>query len=234
MNGQTARLEAVRALIVALRPSLIVETGTFRGTTTEWLAQLAAANGTPVATVEISPHFHSFAGYRLRARKNVRLILGNSVEALHTLDREGALSRGTVFFYLDSHWREHLPLREELEFIFAQCPAFVVVVDDFKVEGDAGYSYDDYGPGKALTLEYLRACNLPNLQVFFPSAAGEHETGARRGSVFLTARPEIAATLAALPLLRAWPTAPAAAPNGAPSGAALGSVEAAGSYAAAP
>lgn len=187
MNGQTARLEAVRTLITGLRPDLLVETRTLRATTTEWLAQF----GLPVVTAEISPYLHSFSKHRISARTNVRLMLGSSVDALHRLATEGAFAKGTVFFYLDSHCHEHLTLREELEFIFDNCPSFVGVVDDFRVEGDAGYSFYDHGPGNALTMEYLNACAPPGLAVFFPAVPSRYETGSRRGSVFLTAAPNL-------------------------------------------
>ena len=200
MNGQTARLEAVRTLITGLRPDLLVETRTLRATTTEWLAQF----GLPVVTAEISPHLHSFSKHRIGARTNVRLMLGSPVDALHRLAAEGAFARGTVFFYLDSHCHEHVTLREELEFIFDNCPSFVGVVDHFQVEGDAGYSFYDHGPGNALTMEYLNACAPPGLAVFFPAVPGWYETGSRRGSVFLTAAPNLMRVMEGMPSLRAW------------------------------
>jgi hypothetical protein len=48
MNGQTARLEAVRQIFYRCGIQSIIETGTFRGTTTEWLA----AFDVPVITIE--------------------------------------------------------------------------------------------------------------------------------------------------------------------------------------
>ena len=38
MNGQTARLETTRQIIVNLKIERIIETGTYRGTTTEWMS----------------------------------------------------------------------------------------------------------------------------------------------------------------------------------------------------
>src|SRR5271165_4306337 len=86
MNGQTARLEVVRTLIAALRPALLVESGTFRGTTTEWLAQFS----TPVVGIETDPRFHAFSQHCLGERQNVRLMLGKPLDALHQLSAEGA------------------------------------------------------------------------------------------------------------------------------------------------
>jgi hypothetical protein len=36
----------------------------------------------------------------------------------------------------------------------------VAMIDDFRVPGDEGYAYDDYGPGKALTADYLPTYRL--------------------------------------------------------------------------
>lgn len=199
MNGQTARLEIVRTLIIALRPVLFVEIGTFRGSTTEWLAQF----GPRVVSLETSPRLHRFSELRLGARKNVRLMPGKSIDALRQLAGEGAFE-GTVLFYLNGREQSHSLLREELEFIFTNCPSCLVVVDDFVVEGDVDYAFGHFGPDKALTTDYLAACELPNLAIFFPAVLGRRETGGRRGSVFLTASADVAKAMEATPALRSW------------------------------
>ena len=200
MNGQTARLEAVREIICELQPNVIVETGTYRGTTTEWLAQF----GPQVFSVEINERFFEFSRRRLAKKKNVKLTLGNSVDFLKTIAKYERITSGCVVFYIDSHWEDHLPLREEMETIFKEYDSFVAIIDDFKVESDDGYGYDDYGPGKALTLDFLMSCDLPGLAAFFPSTAARSETGDRRGSIFVTASPTVADMLSQLPLLRRW------------------------------
>jgi hypothetical protein len=201
MNGQTARLEIVRSLIVALRPGLLVEIGTFRGATTEWLAQF----GPQVVSLEPAPRFHRFAELRLVAHKNVRLMAGKSIDALRQLAGEGAFAERKVLFYLNSRELAHLLLREELEFIFENCPSSLVVVDDFEVEDDGGYAVGRFGPDKSLSVDYLTSCKVPTLSVFYPAVIGRRETGSRRGSVFLTASPEVARVLEATPGLRPQP-----------------------------
>jgi hypothetical protein len=113
MNGQTSRLEATRQIIFALEIEYIVETGTFRGTTTEWFGQF----GIPVDTVEISTQCFSFSKARLAKIPGISVFLGSSVPFLkkRTLD---TLKNKVHFFYLDAHWEDYLPLREELELIF--------------------------------------------------------------------------------------------------------------------
>ena len=60
-----------------------------------------------------------------------------------------------TLFYLDAHWNDHLPLREEVELALKHFAKAVLIIDDFAVPDDPGYAFDDYGPGKALTLDYL-------------------------------------------------------------------------------
>ena len=89
-----------------------------------------------------------------------------------------------VLFYLDAHWEEHLPLQEELEIIFSNWNNAVVLIDDFQVPGTT-YGYDNYGPGKALTMNYLKPLQHFQLSAYFPAAEAEQETGAKRGCVVL-------------------------------------------------
>lgn len=197
MNGQVGRLEIVRRLLTEFGVKRIVETGSFRGTTTEWLAGF----GLPVQTVEIVRRYHYFTRRRLAKQKNVELFLGDSIGFLRDLAR-GPHTRARTFFYLDAHWHDHLPLAEEMQIIHAAFPEAIVMIDDFQVPDDTGYGYDDYGPGKALTLGYLAPVLPPTAAAWFPVAASAAETGARRGSVVIAWHPEIVRALDTLPVLR--------------------------------
>jgi hypothetical protein len=197
MNGQTARLEAVRQIFYKCGIQSIIETGTFRGTTTEWLAGF----GVPVTTVESYRPAFEFSVRRLRRRENVSIRFGTSVEVLR--EHLPTVGRDTpTMFYLDAHWEGHLPLAEELDTICATLTRFVIVVDDFEVPGDSGYSFDNYGPGKALTGGYLDACNGRHLSRFYPTVPSSEETGGRRGWIVLTSAPLFVAALSTIPLLQ--------------------------------
>jgi hypothetical protein len=56
-----------------------------------------------------------------------------------------------IFFYLDAHWSEDLPLADETEFIIRNLNTFTIMIDDFEVPRDSGFAYNDYGPGKHLS-----------------------------------------------------------------------------------
>jgi hypothetical protein len=196
MNSMTSRLEATRQMIYALGIEQIIETGTYRGTTTEWFAQF----GIPVETVEINERFFAFSKMRLAGFKNVQVLLTSSVPYL----RERKATSKPTLFYLDSHWENHLPLREELELIFTKYPKSVVLIDDFQVADDRGYGFDHYASDKELTIDYVRASNVPALSYFFPSTPSGQETGAKRGWVVLTADAGMADQLRDVPLVRAY------------------------------
>jgi hypothetical protein len=106
MNGQAARLEIVRSIIEKCEIEQIIETGTHRGTTTEWFSQFSI----PVFSAEIQPRFASFARRRLAGRPNVHIENLDSVVALeHWSEASDIVSRRTLF-YLDAHWEKNFCL----------------------------------------------------------------------------------------------------------------------------
>jgi hypothetical protein len=197
MNGQTARLEAVREIIYHCQIKRIVETGTFRGTTTEWFSEF----GIPVISIEAHAPSYEFSKRRLAQFSNVLVKHANSVDALKAILPEFTKS-GPVFIYLDAHWDAQLPLREELRLIDSNLQHFVILIDDFEVPGDSGYTFDNYGIGKALTEGYLRTCAADHLVKYYPSIPSHNETGGRRGWIVLTRSSEMSEYLDKIPLLR--------------------------------
>jgi hypothetical protein len=180
-NGQRHRREIYDEIVGRLRLEAIVETGTFRGTT----AEIFAKAGVPVYSVEAHPRFHTFCRVRFwwEGKSNLRLYRSDSRTFLRQLVGDPSVPRHGVFFYLDAHWADDLPLREELEIIFGNWKRAVVMIDDFEVPGSR-YKFDDYGPGKALNLAYLQpVLSEHGPAVFFPSENAASETD--RGCVVL-------------------------------------------------
>ncbi len=192
-NGQVFRQRIFTELIRHIDFTAIVETGTFRGTTTEFMQK---ASGLPVHTVEKNPRTHGYAGWRFRRNPKIVTRCGDSRSFLKSLFREPLFCRKPVFFYLDAHWDDDLPLLEEIELIMAHCPRGVVMIDDFKVPGDEGYGYDAYGKGKTVDLKYIAHLRKKlAFEAFFPSMGAEHESGKKRGCVVLVSAPNLIATL---------------------------------------
>jgi hypothetical protein len=199
-NAQTGRVNIFKAILHECQPIALVETGTFLATTTCFLAQ---STSKPIYTVELNPRNYGYASERLRGYKNVFLERGDSRSFLRRCVSKPDLQNGPVLFYLDAHWGNDLPLKEEIEMIFSMLPESIVMVDDFQVPGEIGYGYDDYGVGKALTSEYIApSCQKFSLIKFFPSIPANEETGLKRGCVVLAGSRKIVSQLEHINLLR--------------------------------
>jgi hypothetical protein len=196
-NGQHLRQELFRDIIKVFQPLAIIETGAYLGTTTE----LFADTDLPVYSVEAHTRNYSFARLRLWRRKNVQLEFGDSRHGLRMFFAGPLrdLAHSKLFFYLDAHWKEDLPLLEELEIILSQCSSALIMIDDFEVPDEPGYGYDDYGVGKALTLDFIRpAIEKHRLAVRFPLASAREEGGARRGCVIVAQKETQVAAISGL------------------------------------
>lgn len=182
-NGQASRQQACLNLIRACNFESIVETGSFRGSTTLFLAQ--NSNHAPVYSCEHNTrHFH-FAKCRLGKTSKTFLFNADSRTFLRNLK----IPRDArVFFYLDAHWDKDLPLRDELALILEQFRTFVIMIDDFEVPGDPGYGFDDYGAGSQLSLRDFPLHKDKRIACYLPSAPSSQETGLRRGVLVAASR----------------------------------------------
>ncbi|MEZ6131829.1 MAG: hypothetical protein R3C59_24480 [Planctomycetaceae bacterium] len=184
MNGQHRRKAVVADLFARLRFNCVIETGTYLGATTGYFA---TEFGVPVYSCELVARNFNVARRLLNKLSNVHLHLQDSRSFLRMLTQDTQIVAGRPFIYLDAHWYEDLPLADELDIIAPVWKDYVILVDDFQVPGDAGYGYDDYGPGKSLSLEYLRpVLDRHGLSVFFPEIRAEDETGKKRGYCIIT------------------------------------------------
>jgi FkbM family methyltransferase len=206
-NGQRYRQQLFKSILSSVKPAAIIETGTYLGATTAYMAR----ERVPIYTIESQPHNYGFARARLWWRPNVTMRLGDSRAELQSL-LEGplrAIRHRAIFVYLDAHWKDDLPLREELHVVFSRCSNAVVMVDDFEVPGDSGFGYDDYGVGKVLNADYLAsALQSYKLTVLYPAYSSTQESGARRGCVVLCNSATHAKALNAIALLRMAPHRP--------------------------
>ena len=200
-NGQQFRKKIFIELTKTINFDCVVETGTYKGTTTEYMAQNLDL---PIYTVEAVARNYGFSIHRLREIDNIFIELNDSRIFIRQLATQPELLKNTVLFYLDAHWHDDLPLAEELDLIFEHWSKSVILIDDFQVPDDPGYGYDDYGEGKALTLDYLKDHEQHNYKAFFPDVSSEHETGARRGMVVLSNSPQLIANLQTMQTLREY------------------------------
>jgi hypothetical protein len=198
LNGSLNRQVFVQELVQRMQTQAIVETGTYRGTTTAFFASI----GKPVFSVELNARFHGYARERLRALRNVRLSFGDSRTYLLSLIADVTVPRENVLFYLDAHWNADLPIRQEVAIIFEHWKDAAIFIDDFRVPDDEGYQYDDYGASGSLTLDYLSVSDDPSIRAFFPVLASQDEIGLKRGWVVLGRDPHVLEALRRIGLVR--------------------------------
>ncbi len=179
-NGQCFRQTIFIDLVRACKFDAVIETGTYRGSTTLFLA--LNSGGAPVYTSEIDGRFFALARRRLRAIPNIRMYNTDSRKFLSALNLS---DNGCKFFYLDAHWLKDLPLADETTFVAQNFRSFAIMIDDFQVPNDPGYAYDDYGPGKSLSLRDFPFDSDPRFVAYFPTRRSTEESGRRRGCIVL-------------------------------------------------
>ena len=116
---------------------MAVETGTYRGDTTAFLAR----HFRETHTVEVVPALAELARERFRKNPSIKVWDGDSSEVLCSLLPQ---INGAVLFYLDGHdsggitgkGAKACPVREELEIIYgSNMKGISVVIDDSRVFG---------------------------------------------------------------------------------------------------
>ena len=163
-NGQQFRCKIFYELNSVFDFCAIFETGTFHGSTTVFMAQ---STNKPIYTVEGQKRTYGYCKARFKSIKNINLSLGDSRNFLRHHLQEDQFKISPIFVYLDAHWSEDLPLLEECQIILRSGVEAVIMIDDFRVDHDPEYIFDDYGLGKALTLDYLGS--LKSVSFFFPN-----------------------------------------------------------------
>ena len=179
-NGQRRRIAIVEAIVSRGDFGCAIETGTFRGTTTKFLSDRFPS----VVSIEINPRYLAFARLRLRKRRNVAIVEGDSAAELPAI----LLQRETgkpIFVYLDAHWG-NVPLARELNILEESSLDYVAAIDDFEVPGDDGYGYDSFGKERGGIGPALVFKAVPRLRrLWVPAASSAVETGSMRGTGFV-------------------------------------------------
>jgi hypothetical protein len=80
-------------------------------------------------------------------------------------------------FYLDAHWRDHVPLGEELALIAGRCEQAVILIDDFMIPWNSDFLYDEY-PTMRIDLDVINTslkALRPDTTVFLPTYFPQQE-----------------------------------------------------------
>jgi hypothetical protein len=181
MGGQARRISKFVTLIDSFKPTLVVETGTYLGTTTPLLATIS---GVRCVTIE------KVARYAKKAKENfdfnysnlnIESVVGNSSEVLEDTLRSLPKKSERVFAYLDAHWYENLPTNDELQALVSWGGPFVAMIDDFHVEGDERYGWDEYINGNEVDKKLIP----DHLFLFVPATSANLEGLYRKGTAYV-------------------------------------------------
>ena len=173
-NGQKCRSLVVKEIINNFKPTELIETGTYLGNTLEFLSKF----GIKTHSIEINPEFYFISKSRFVDNNNVILYCDDSLKVLPKIISK----ENPTFIYLDSHWYENLPLEEELE-IINSINDVIVLIDDFKIPGNADWKFDKYNQIE-LSLEDI---NIPtNYSIYFREYKPNEDGGFKSGCVFLS------------------------------------------------
>lgn len=155
-----------------------VETGTCFGYTTELLAK----HYREVRTVEVVEKYLTIAKQnRLNKYPHVSTLLGDSsVDMPKLLEGLG----DDTFIFLDAHWGNHCPLKEELTAIANAGIKPVIAIHDFVVPDYPELGYDSIN-GQPFTYEWLKpeivAIYGKDYKYYYNSIA----VGAKRGIIYI-------------------------------------------------
>jgi hypothetical protein len=144
-----------RTLEIAFRNNIdhIIETGTSDGYST----QLMARCFNKVQTIEVVEDTYNLAKGHLQNYPNVIQYLGNSADVLNDILVDGD---DNCMFFLDAHWEDYCPLKDEFKAIKNKNIKPPIIIHDFYVPNffDGGktarFGYDSYN-GNTFTIEWL-------------------------------------------------------------------------------
>ena len=178
-----------------------VETGTCLGSTTIFLAD----NFDHVYTIEVNPEFKKIAAERIdkelsfRKTLAISMYLGKSEELLPLIiwSRRDRIGNNTIFF-LDAHWGDHCPLKDELKAIADAGIKPVIAIHDFFVPGATTLGHDTARVPAANGATDIQPFDLPWLESSFDAIYGKgkygyeynsdkESGGAKRGIIYVYA-----------------------------------------------
>jgi len=177
LNSQHLRLEFFLRLLRIVKPQILIETGTYLGSSTILFSRFVNI----VYTIESEQKYFHLSQKRFLDLKltNVNGIQGSSESSLDLiLSKISPNSNQILVAYLDAHWNEHIPTTQELNRLMEWGGPFLALIDDFKVEDDLGYNFDKY---ESLTVDKSLIPKSKDLFLYYPNIPSNLESGARRG-----------------------------------------------------
>ena len=181
-NGQIIRHKTISKIIEDFEPTACIETGTYLGSSTPYLA---AYSNAPTYTIEIDNSTYEKAKNRHASNfkgLNIVNILGDSAIEIEKVLSKMDPRSDKVLAYLDAHWLDAIPTKAELNNLIAWGGEWIAIIDDFHVPLDSGYSFDQYGD---VIIGKSQVPQSPNVRTFSPAVDSNLETGAKRGTGYI-------------------------------------------------
>ena len=142
-HGNKILISLIDQFIKTFKCSSFVETGTYTGLTTKLVA--IKYPNLPVFTSEVNEIYFKRADRFLKAFKNIAAFNESSEIVIKKLIEQSKLGDLPLFF-LDAHWYDFWPLKDEMK-IISELDRFIVIVDDFVVPGRPDFGSDPGGGG---------------------------------------------------------------------------------------
>ena len=138
-HGDRVFQNFVKELISFFHASSFIETGTYYGDSTLFVAN--ATKNIIIYSCDVNETFIKIAKYRLKNYSNVNIFKLSSEKFIKLLLSEYEIGVLPIFF-LDAHWYEYWPLKDELSEIFNSNIPAIIIIDDVKVPGKQEFGYD--------------------------------------------------------------------------------------------
>lgn len=128
----------------------VIETGTYLGETTKFMCE----NFEKVYGIEISDKYFNTTTQTCHDKLNLNLIKSSSVDYFNEKLKELGENEKTILFYLDAHWDNYWPLRDEIKSISENFyNKAIIVIDDFFVP-NRDFQFDTYD-GNVCNFDYI-------------------------------------------------------------------------------
>jgi hypothetical protein len=139
-SGDRILAKNVSKLIKEKKITTIIETGTFNGDTTKFLANLTKN----IYTIELNEKFYNLTKSRKDIPSNIEFFLGNSPEIIDRQIFPKIKKDSVVLFFLDAHWESPCPTLLELKVIAKNKIKPFILIHDFQVPNHPELGFDKY------------------------------------------------------------------------------------------
>ncbi len=182
-NSDTLIKGELDKLIKKFGVKTLVETGTYRGHTTQEFSKMVPT----VFTIELNEKYYAEAVRGFAKFRNIISIRGSShLEMKKIIEGFYGKFVQPALFYLDAHWYKYNPLLDELKVIanygLKNC---LIAIHDFKVPGK-NFGFDKFSDGTEYTFEFIKK-SVENIYGIggYEYHYNEKANGANRGIIFI-------------------------------------------------